>query len=430
MIFFIAYRYLYAYKKKQEKTKKGNFIFTPKGLGLTISKKIVSTSLVSFLTHISTYSLTLSTAALIIILSIFNGLELFTQSFYTIYNAELKIKPLKGKFFQPNDTLLESIKNYPDIKAVTPIIEDDILLKYRDLEKVVHFKALAPNYLKQYPLDTVMISGNSNLKRDNFYFTLMGLSLQYELNLFDTLSPIQLWYPKKDINIARFNFENAFKKTHVYLGGTFAIDQNYNKENIFLPLELAQYLIDLPKHVTAIEVACHNPKRIFLVQNYLKKQFGEQFFIQTSREQQADLLRAIESERLFVFIGFTFILLVAGLNIFFTLSVIVTEKKKDIQVLTYLGMKGKIIYQIFMVLGGMIALRACLLGLLLGGVICFIQEKYGLVSMGIPNAIVDAYPVKMIVKDFLYTALMIVLIVITVAHLPAKNAQKLAKISS
>ena len=339
----------------------------------------------------------------------------------------LKLNPLGVNFFQPNDALLEVIKKHPDIKAITPIVEDDILLKYRDLEKVVHFKALAPNYLKQYPLDTVMISGHSNLKRDNFYFALMGLSLQYELNLFDTLSPIQLWYPKKDISIARFNFENAFRKTHVYLGGTFAIDQNYNKENIFLPLELGQYLINLPKHVTALEIACHDPKNIPLVQKYLKKQFGETFSIQTNREQQADLLRAIKSERLFVFIGFTFILLVAGLNIFFTLSVIVTEKKKDIQVLAYLGTKSKLIYQIFMVLGGLIALRACLFGLLLGGFICFIQEKYGLVSMGIPNAIVDAYPVKMLFKDFLYTALMILLIVIVVTHLPAKNAQKLAK---
>ena len=101
MIFFIAYRYLYAYKRKQEKKnkKKKNVVFTPKGLGLAISKKIISTSLVSFLTTISTYSLTLGTAALIVILSVFNGLEVFTQSFYTIYNAELKVKPLRGKFF-------------------------------------------------------------------------------------------------------------------------------------------------------------------------------------------------------------------------------------------------------------------------------------------------------------------------------------------
>ena len=420
MTFFIAYRYFRAYRKKT----------TPKRATLLFRNIFISSNLVNYLTKVSTYSLAITTAALVIILSVFNGLEEFTKSFYNTYNAQLKIEPSKGKFFKLTDSLFHSLAHISDLKAITPVIEDNILLKYGDVEKVVYFKAMADNYLHQYPLDQVLIRGKTRLRQDNLYFALVGLALQYNLDLFDTLSPIQLWYPKANFHPARFNLANAFHKTHVYLGGTFAIDQIYNDNHIFIALELAQHLLHLPNQASALDIACKTSESILKVKAALKKTLGTAFTIKTSEEQQIDLLRAIQSERLFVFVGFVFILFIAAINVFFTLSVIIVEKTKDIKVLFYLGLRQKLAYRIFMILGSLIALRGALVGLLIGYVLGRIQQEYGFISMGVPNAVIEAYPIKMVGYDFVAIGSAIVLIVLIVSHLPAKNAEKIYSIIS
>lgn len=415
----VAYRYFRAYRRKRSSTN-----YKPKTFKIKFPRLISSTNLVNYLTKVSTSSLAIATAALVIILSVFNGLEEFTKGFYNIYNAQIKIEPTRGKFFELTDSLANLLTDIPNLKAITPVIEDNILLRYEEVEKVVYFKAMADNYLLQYPLEEVLIRGEGNLKRGQSYFALLGLALQYNLDLFDTITPIQLWYPKPNFRPAGFNLANAFYKTHAYLGGTFAIDQAYNENHIFLALELAQKLLRLPNHATALDIACQTPESIPEVKLELEKKLGETFTVKTSDEQQIDLLRAIQSERLLVFGGFILILFIAAVNIFFTLSVVSVEKAQDLKVLFYLGLSQKSAYQIFMILGGLVALRGVLIGLLVGYGLCLLQQTYGFVSIGVPNAILQAYPIKMLASDFAAVGLVIVLIVLGVSHLPAQNAAK------
>lgn len=418
MIFFIAYRYFRTSNTKQNYHKR-------KAFKTIFRHPLISTNLVNYLTKVCTYSLGVATAALIIILSVFNGLEEFTKGFYNVYNAQIKIEPKRGKFFKLTDSLSELLTNIPNLKAVTPVIEDNILIKYEAVEKVVYFKALADNYLLQYPLDNVVIRGRTALQRGQSYFALLGLALQYNLDLFDTLAPLQLWYPKSNFHPTRLNLANAFHKTHVYLGGTFAIDQAYNENHIFLPLDLVQNLLHLPNHATALDIACNTSQAIPQVKTALQKTLGAAFTVKTSDEQQVDLLRAIQSERLLVFVGFILILFIAAINIFFTLSVVTVEKKSDLKVLFYLGLPQKSAYYIFMILGSLIALRGTLMGLLVGYGLCLLQQTYGFVSIGVPNAVLEAYPIKMLASDFIAVALVILSIVLGVSYLPAKNVEKM-----
>ena len=203
--------------------------------------------------------------------------------------------------------------------------------------------------------------------------------------------------------------------------GVFSIEQQYDDNYIFAPLTFAQNLFDYNDERTSLEIQVVNSEEISKVQETVKAALGEGFTVQNQDEQHASLLRAIKIEKLFVFLTLTFIIGIASFNIFFSLSMLAIEKKEDIKTLYAIGANAGMIQKVFLLEGAIVAFSGAIIGLVLGFGLCWLQQTYGLISMGIVGALIDAYPVKMQFWDFFFTALVVVIITMIASYFPAKK---------
>jgi lipoprotein-releasing system permease protein len=208
--------------------------------------------------------------------------------------------------------------------------------------------------------------------------------------------------------------------------GVFSIEQQYDDNYIFAPLSFAQTLFDYTNERTSLEIQVNNDQSISRIQRAVKELLGNDFLIQSQDEQHASLLRAIKIEKLFVFLTLSFIIGIASFNIFFSLSMLAIEKKEDVKTLYAMGANASMIQKIFLAEGAIVAFSGAIVGLTLGFILCWLQQSYGLVSMGIVGALIDAYPVKMQFSDFFFTSIVVVIITLLASYFPAKRAANVA----
>ena len=386
-------------------------------------------NIITIISNISMIGVAVGTAALIIVLSVFNGLEDLVRTLYGKSDPNLVIMATKGKAFNVDNTFLMKLQNTPGVALLTEVIEDNALLQYHDRQMVVKMRGLSDNYFGQSQIDANIREGDHRLRRDSMELALVGAGVQHELSitLNNRLSPMRLLYPrnKPGKKLLDTNPDNAFNEQDLTAGGVFLIEQHVDDSYIFVPLTFAQRLLGYTTRRTALYVKVGKSFEVEKVKNQLRQQLGASFKVQDSDEQHVSLFKAIKVEKLFVFITFTLILLIASLNIFFSLSMLVIDKKKDISVLLAMGANQKMVRNTFLLVGAIVALVGAAVGLVFGVGLCWLQQRFGLVSMGMATSVVDSYPVKMQVSDLVFTCLSIILITLAVSIRPALNASHL-----
>ncbi|MDU0372142.1 FtsX-like permease family protein [Hymenobacter endophyticus] len=391
-----------------------------------LSKK--KRNIISIISNISMVGVAVGTMALIIVLSVFNGLEDLVRSLYGKSDPDLVITAVKGKSFELQAPMLATLRATPGVALVTEVIEDNALLQYHDRQMVVKMKGVSDNYHLQSNIDSAIVDGSHRLHRDGMDYALVGAGVQHELSitLDNRFSPMHLLYPR---NTGRktlsMNPETAFNEQNILAGGVFLIEQHIDDSYIFVPLEFAQNLLRYGNRRTALEVKAKPGRDIGDVKDALKKQLGSSFKVLDSDEQHVSLLKAIKVEKMFVFITFAFILLIASINIFFSLSMLVIDKRKDIAVLMAVGASSRTIRNVFLLEGAIVAQVGAVTGLVLGVGICWLQQTFHIVSMGMATSVVDSYPVKMQLSDVVLTGVAIIVITIAVSIRPALNAASL-----
>ena len=383
------------------------------------------TSFISLISIISMLGVGVGTMSLVVVLSVFNGLEDFQRSLFKSFDADLKISPLKGKKFNCPPALLTKLGKIEGVKNINQVIEENILVRYRDASMVVNLKGVDDNFLKQDRLKKSLIDGKLLLKENGISHAIVGsgvaLSMGIDVDAFFT--PLEAWYPRnsnaKTLNLTA---SDAFNKMSLIPSGVFAIEQQYDDSYIFAPLSFAQNLFDYDDERTSLEIQVFDNERINSIQESIKSTLGKNFIVQNQDEQHASLLRAIKIEKLFVFLTLSFIIGIASFNIFFSLSMLAIEKKADVKTLFAIGANERMIQKIFLAEGAIVAFSGAIVGLILGFILCYLQQIYGLVSMGIVGALIDAYPVKMQFWDFFFTALVVIIITMIASYFPAKKA--------
>lgn len=367
----------------------------------------------------------LGTAALVIVLSVFNGLEGLIRTLYSTFDPEIKVAPVNGRAFDKDSAMIARIYAIEGVGIVTEVLEENALVEHRDDRRVVKVKGVSSNFIEQGRMDSAIVEGDFVLYRGSRAYAVIGRGIQYSLNvgLNNDFYPLKVSFPNnqkvlnptaKDMLISKF----------IPVSAVFAIEKQYDDNYIFTPLAFAEELFSMKGKINALEIKTDKGYKINDVKKRLKKVLGDDFLVQDSDEQHASLLRAIKIEKLFVFIIFTFLLLIASVNIFFSLTMLSIEKKKDVAILLSLGAGRSMIKKIFLVEGLMIALTGAFIGLFLGFAICALQQQFGLVSMGMETSVVDAYPVRMNGLDFLYTGLIIIVLTILLSYRPALQASK------
>jgi lipoprotein-releasing system permease protein len=378
----------------------------------------------NFITVLSTISMigvAVGTMALVIVMSVFNGLEDLIKSLFASFDAELKIEVVEGKSFLISEEWLDCIRNLEGVAILTEVIEDNALLDYNGHQMVARIKGVSDNFLDQGRFSKGYFWGDTTLGDELRPAAILGRGVGFFLsvNLEDVNVPLKVFYPKAPRSAA------SIDPTQLYASGIldpvafFSVERQFDDEYVIAPLAFTRDLLNYGDKRTSLEIKVEDGMSINKVQSTLKAHLGPKFLVKNTDEQHAGLLRTVKLEKLFVFLTLTFILAIASFNIFFSLSMLAIEKKKDIAVLKAMGAPDRLIRSIFLKQGALIAFSGAIIGLIMGYFVCWMQEIFGLVSLGISSAVVDAYPIKIIWTDFLWISLAVIAITMVASWRPA-----------
>ena len=379
---------------------------------------------INVISILSLLGVAFATAALIVVLSVFNGLEVLLRSLYASFDPELKIEAAYGKTFRVRDSWLDSVRAVPGVRTATEVMEDYAYVRYRDAAIVVTVKGVSENFLDQHRLDDHLVEGELVLVRDSIPFAIMGRGVRYTLSaeVDDDMRALRMYYIK-NVRPGTLNPAALYAQKSIRPGGVFSIEKNYDENYILVPLSFAQDLFQSGDRRTAVEVQTDGAQTAE-VERALQDSLGEAFRVLTNEEQHQDLYRLLRIEKVFTFLSLSLLLLIASVNIFFSLMMLSIDKKKDISILSSLGATPLLIRNIFLAEGMLISFLGAAIGLAIGWVLVFLQDRVGLVGMGMENAIVSHYPVDFRLSDFLVTALVIVLVSFVVSVRPAVLASR------
>lgn len=365
----------------------------------------------------------MATAALIIVLSVFNGLGDLLRSLNTAFDPEIKIEAIKGKSFEVDSLFLQQIKAVEGVETVTEVIEDYALVRYRDADIVVTIKGYSDNFLDQHRLDGHIVDGKLRLRENGINYAIVGRGVQYALSIGveNNIYPLQVYYIK-NVKASTLDISKLYARRDIEPGSVFSIEKNYDDNYIFLPLDFAIDLLDYGNKRTSLEIKTKSATAS--VQQKLQQLLGERFYVLTNEQQHKDIYKLLKMEKLFTFLALTLLIVVASINIFFSLMMLVIDKKKDIAILSAVGASPKLVRNIFLTEGALIAFIGAGIGLVFGGAICWLQDHFGLVGMGMENALVANYPVRLNPLDFVSISVVIITITFIISFYPASVAAK------
>lgn len=386
-----------------------------------LSKK--KKNFINVISIISMVVVSIGTACLIIALSFFNGLEGLLKEMYGNFDPDIVITPSVGKSFEENSKNTEAIKELDGVLAVSEVIEDNVLLRYKQSQRVVRMKGVSRAFDEYSGIKKSMVTGEFPLVKDSIGYALIGRGIQYDLsiNLQNDFYTLQIYYPR-DLGPGIVNPDRMYRVLNIIPGGVFAIEKYYDENYVFVPVEFARQLLNYENRLSSYELYLDPESDRQVIKTKIQSILGDSFSIKLGEELHSDLFKVLRIEKLFVFIILTAIIAIASINIFFSLTMLVIEKKKDIVVLFSQGATKKLIRNIFLLEGCIVAFSGAGIGLILGLGVSWIQQEFGLISMGMQSAVIDSYPVKIEFVDITITVFAIIVITILASIQPAAKA--------
>ncbi len=363
----------------------------------------------------------ISTMALVAVMSVFNGLEDLIRGLFSSFDSELQVTPVAGKSFVATEDWLNAIRKVEGVEVITEVIEDNALLEYRGNQHIARVKGVSDNYFDHERFSKGYFWGDTTLGTALRPGAILGRGVAFALsvNLDDINSVLQIYYPKAPKSAASLDPNQLYAAGQVEPRGFFSIEQGVDNEYILVPIDFFKDLLNYGQKRTALELKVASGNSISSVQQAVQAHLGAEFAVKNADEQHATLIRTVKLEKLVVFLTLTFILALASFNIFFSLSMLAIEKKKDLAVLKSMGAKNSLIRGIFLKQGALIAFSGAILGLILGLLLVGAQEKFGLISLGIASGVVDAYPVRIHWPDLGWISLAVVTITLLASWRPA-----------
>jgi lipoprotein-releasing system permease protein len=378
-------------------------------LSLYISKRYLfakkSRNAINVISAISVAGVTVGTMALITILSVFNGLEEMVKGIFSTSDPEIKITPVHGKVFTPDTLALKKLSALNGVEVWAETLEENALLKYEDQQYIATIKGVSLNYAQVTELDTAMWDGEFMLKADNGRpYAVAGLGVATHLGMrLNFVSPLAIYLPDRKARI-KVNPENEFTRKYIYLSGIFAVEQEFDSKYLFLPIDFARDLLDYTTEVSSIEVKLKTGADAKKTQNEIREVMGDDFLVQNRYEQQELFYKVMKAERLAIYVILTFILIIASFNIIGSLTMLIIEKERDINILKSLGANNALIKRIFIYEGWMISFIGTCLGLIIGMALCAAQQYFGIVKLSGESLLIHVYPVRMQLIDFVIVA--------------------------
>ena len=398
-------------------------------LSLYIAKRYLfakkSRNAINIISAVSVAGVAVGTMALIIILSVFNGLETMVSAIFNTFDPDIKITAAEGKTFIADTTRLKLLAKVDGLSCYSQTIEDNALLKYGSREYIATIKGIDENYAMVSNIDSSMWEGEFILKNEKGRpYAIPGIGVAQYLGIrVNFITPLEIIFPRKT-GAVNFNAENSLNRKFIFPSGIFEVEKEYDSKYVYIPIDFARELTETDKGVTTIEIKFKKDADPNSVQKDIAKIFGKGFTVQNRYEQQAIFYKVMRSERLAIFFILTLILIIASFNIIGSLTMLIIEKEKDIEILKSLGADNNLIRKIFIFEGWLISIIGAISGIILGFVVCWLQQTYGLVKLNSQSLIMDSYPVVMKIKDFIVVPGTVLLIGYWAAWYPVRFLTK------
>ncbi len=354
---------------------------------------------------------------MIIILSVFNGLEESLKSIYRDFDPDLKVIGTDKSYIR--DELSKKISSIKNVKVITPFIETKSLLQNNGKEVVSIIKGVDKSFINQGRVVNNLTEGGFNIFNQKTKNTIIGRGIKYSLGIntnsnFESITAFILNDSIK-INPQMLN-SKIYQKNKLNVVGVFAIENNFDSNYIFTSLATAQNIFNKKNMTSGYEIKLKNISEVNKTKDDIKNIVGEDFMVMSFSEIREGLYKILETEKLVVYAIFSMILILSSLNIFFLLIMMSVEKTKDISVLYSLGIKKKTVKYAFIFQGVLIGITGIIIGLFFGIIISLIQQETGFVKINLPNSIINAYPIKVKMIDIVLIT-SIVLIISTIASI-------------
>ncbi len=349
------------------------------------------------------------TAGLVIVLSVFNGFSNLIADLYNAFDPDIKIVPREGKVFDPAQVHADSLKSLPGVAAVSYVLEENALVRYRDRQTVATIKGVDTAFAHTSQIGDYMAEGTFAMGPADPPEAVVGSGLAYALgmNLDDLFSTLGMYVPKKGKGHA-FVAEQAFTNLVIRPGGVFVIQQDFDSRYILVPLAFARDLTGEGAGVTALEVAVTPGADVEAVREGIAGLAGDAFRVLDRREQHDFLNRIFQSEKWAIYLILGFILLIASFSIVGSVNMLVIEKRQDIATLLAMGCPLTAVRRIFLIQGTLISMAGGLAGIALGGLIGYVQLVFKPVKIHNSEAfLIDAYPVALQADDFVNSFLIV-----------------------
>lgn len=401
LCFFIARRYLFSHKQK---------------------------TVVNIISWISLVGIAVSTTALVVVLSVYNGIGNLTQSLFNSFDPPLLVQPAQGKTFHADDIPLEQLRRIDGVAALSCIVEENAWVTHRHNQAIVALRGVDAEYPSITGLDTLLHEGVYGLKAadadgdsQSVYFLLFGAEVYHGLGLRQATNvPVAVHIPKRGVAMG-MTVDQALNTAYAYPGGNFYIQQDIDSRYVVADIGFVRRLMGYaPDECSAIAISLRPGVSPGRAKKAARELLGHRYTVKDRFEQQPIYYKIFRSERLGIYIVLALIVLISSLNLVASLSLMLMDKRRDMSTLRNMGMPQSALRRIFRIEGVMVSAVGVVAGLLLGFIICFVQQRFGIVKMG-DNFIVSAFPVVMRGLDFLFTFLLVMAISTVAVFLTVNN---------
>lgn len=379
-----------------------------------VSKK--SSSMISAISLISLMGVAVASAAMVIVLSVFNGFQDLVASFFTAFDPQLKVVPVSGKTLAADDSLLLRLRSLPEVSVASDCFEERALAVYADKQAIVHIKGVDDSFAQESGIRSILMGdGDFSLHAADLNFAVPGILLAYKMGMpLHFQDFLYIYAPRREGLLDMSNPTDGFLVDSLYSSGqVFQVSQpKYDENYLLAPLQFVRSLFDAEGQVTSLELRLKPGTNLRALKRQMRKMGEGRVQVLDRYEQQSETFNIMNIEKLLAYLFLTFILMVACFNLVSTLSMLIIDKRGDVQTLRSLGATDRHISSIFLFQGRLIAVVGALIGIGIGLLLCWLQQQYGLVRLGTADGqfIVDAYPVSVHLLDVLVVFFTVVLV--------------------
>lgn len=390
------------------------------------SKK--STNAINVISAISVVGVAVGTMALVIVLSVFNGFHDLVASFFTNFDPQIELVPTQGKTAPADDPLLDQIRKMPEVSVHTDVLEDQGLAVYGDRQQMVTVMGVDENFTQLTNISDILYGdGEFSLQAANLFYAIPGIRLAQDMGLGARFEGyLKLYAPVRRGQITELAdpSEGFVVDSLISPGVVFAVNQaKYDRDRVICSIGFARRLFDQDGMLSSLQIRLKPGSDLGAVKKQMREIVGSKYRVLDRFEQQSDTFNIMQIEKVLAYVFLTFILMVACFNIISSLSMLIIDKKADVATLRNLGATDKQIRSIFLFEGRIISAIGAVVGILLGLLLCWLQQEFGLVHMGdsAGSFVVNAYPVSVHYDDVAIVFVTVLLIGWAAAWIPTRK---------